>query len=49
MKKNLFVILSIGFLIGGNILCYHLNGRVLKPMTNILMVGMVAVSILKRK
>jgi len=49
MKKNLFLILSIIFLVGGNILSYSLNGRMMKPMTNVLMVGLVTVNFMRRE
>jgi hypothetical protein len=49
MKKNLFLILSIIFLVGGNILCYNLNGRMMKPMTNLLMVGIFTINIMRRE
>ena len=49
MKKNLFLIFSIIFLVVGNILSYYLNGRMMKPMTNVLMTGIVIFNILKRE
>jgi hypothetical protein len=49
MKKNLFLILLIIFLVGGNILSYNLNGRMMKPMTNLLMIGMLTINIIRRE
>jgi hypothetical protein len=49
MKKNLFLILLIVFLVGGNILSYNLNGRMMKPMTNLLMIGMLTINIIRRE
>ena len=49
MKKNLFVILAIVLFVGGNILSYYLNDRMLKPMTNVLAIGMIIISYMTRK
>lgn len=48
MKYNIFLTVFILFLIVGNIVCYSLNDRTLKPMTNVLLFGFIVMIYLKK-
>ena len=49
IKKYFFVILILTSLFFGNIICYNLNSRMLKPMTNSIFVGLLFYSFIKTK
>jgi hypothetical protein len=41
-KSKIILILSIALLIGGNALCYHINDRPMKPITNMVILFIFA-------
>lgn len=44
-KTNLvFLILTVTMLVAGNLTCYSLNGRILRPMTNIVLLAVVSMN-----
>ncbi len=45
MVNKVFIVLGIILLVGGNILSYEVNGRLLKVMTNVCFVMMIGLNL----
>lgn len=47
IKSNPIITIGVTLLVFGNLICYHLNGRLLSISTNVIIGGLVAFNIYK--
>ena len=48
LKHYPLTYIGVVVLLFGNIICYKYNGRVLRPHTNLIMIGLVAINIFNK-